>query len=425
VSGRISQVRVPAADPPARGRARILAVGNMYPPQHAGGYELCWQAAMRQARAAGHEVRVLTSDYRAGEAAEEDPDVHRTLRWYWDLERYRFANQGRLQRFGIARHDAGELGRHLDEFRPDVVSWWSMGCLPLAMVEQVRRAGIPAIFVAHDDWLIYTWTHDAWLRTWRGRRRMLAPFAERLTGAPTQVDLERAGRFVFNSSYTLQRAQQAGFAAEGAGVVHPGIDERLLEGSPASAPWRWRLAYVGRIDRQKGVDTALTALAQLPAQATLTVWGTGDDRYIEEMKALASARGLADRARFEGFAEGERLRRAYTDADVVVFPVRWNEPFGLVPLEAMALGRPVISTLRGGTAEYIRDGENALVIPADDPRALARAVERLAAEETLRARMLQRGRATAERYGRARFAERIVAEILAVVRSPAGAAQQR
>jgi glycosyltransferase involved in cell wall biosynthesis len=207
--------------------------------------------------------------------------------------------------------------------------------------------------------------------------------------------------------------------------VHPGIDERLLDEPPAAAPWRWRLAYVGRIDRQKGVDTALTALAQLPAQATLTVWGTGDDRYIEEMKALASARGLADRARFEGFAEGERLRRAYTDADVVVFPVRWNEPFGLVPLEAMALGRPVISTLRGGTAEYIRDGENALVIPADDPRALARAVERLAAEETLRARMLERGRATAERYGRARFAERIVAEILAVVRSPAGAAQQR
>lgn len=421
VTGRTSQVSTPAVDPPTRERARILAVGNMYPPQHAGGYELCWQAAMRRARADGHEVRVLTSDYRAADAAEQDPDVHRTLRWYWDLERYRFTNQKRLQRFGIARRDASELGRHLDEFRPDVVSWWAMGCLPLAMIEQVRRAGLPAIFVAHDDWLVYTWAHDAWLRTWRGRRRMLAPLAERLTGAPTEVDVDRAGRFLFNSRYTLERAQQAGFAAEGAKVVHPGIDERLLDNPPPPGPWRWRLAYIGRLDRQKGVDTAVAALAELPAQATLAIWGTGDDAYIEEMRALASSLGLAERVRFAGFAEGERLRTAYTDADAVVFPVRWNEPFGLVPLEAMALGRPVISTLRGGTTEFIRDGENALAFPADDPSALARTIARLAADDALRARLLERGRATAERYGRQRFAERIVAEILAVVTAPARA----
>src|SRR3954447_17641854 len=63
---------------------RILAIGNMYPPHHLGGYELIWQATMREATARGHAVRVLTSDFRrAGAAGDHDERVHRELRWYW------------------------------------------------------------------------------------------------------------------------------------------------------------------------------------------------------------------------------------------------------------------------------------------------------------------------------------------------------
>ena len=66
---------------------RILAVGNMYPPHHLGGYELIWRSAVRRICAArGHEVRVLTTDYRhpaPDPSIPEDPDVHRELRWYW------------------------------------------------------------------------------------------------------------------------------------------------------------------------------------------------------------------------------------------------------------------------------------------------------------------------------------------------------
>src|SRR5437660_12841540 len=59
---------------------RILAVGNMYPPQHAGGYEIAWQHAMRHARALGHDVRIWTTDYRHNPGPpEQDPDVHRSV----------------------------------------------------------------------------------------------------------------------------------------------------------------------------------------------------------------------------------------------------------------------------------------------------------------------------------------------------------
>src|SRR4051794_24107539 len=70
---------------------RILAVGNMYPPQHAGGYEIAWQQAMRHAEGLGHHVRVLTTDHIEDPSRREPyEDVHRTLRWYWDPARYDF-----------------------------------------------------------------------------------------------------------------------------------------------------------------------------------------------------------------------------------------------------------------------------------------------------------------------------------------------
>lgn len=399
-SGR-DKPRAPAAARPLR----ILAVGNMYPPHHAGGYELMWQAAMRHARQRGHTVRILTTDHREDRPhAEEDPDVHRTLHWYWDLRAYEFPHLSFAQRVAVERHNAAELNAHLRDFSPDLVAWWSMGCMSLSLVERVRRAGLPAVSVVHDDWLVYGRQHDQWLRMWRGRRTAVAPLAERLLRLPTQVELSRTGPFVFNSRYTRQQAERAGVRADHTEVIYPGIDARFLAPAP-ERDWGWRLACVGRIDRQKGIDTAVAALASLPDAASLTVWGTGDEAYVNEMRALAARLGVSDRLHFSGWADSARVWEAYRDADSVVFPVRWDEPFGLVPVEAMGVGRPVVSTARGGATEFLADGENALTFPADDPGALAAAVRRLAGDPGLRAALVHGGRQTAQRYTIDRFAQ--------------------
>ena len=397
-------------EPPAGQRLRILAVGNMYPPHHSGGYELAWQAVMRHARALGHDVRVVVSDYRAHTGVpEDDPEVYRCLRMYWDPDRYDFVGKPKLQRIGIERHNASQLRRHLEAFAPSIVSWWSMGCMSLSMIEQVRRAGIPAIFVVHDDWLVYGWKFDRWLNGWRDHPT-LGRIAERVARVPARVDVNAAGPLVFNSSYTLERARREGFGTAAATVVHPGIDERFLRPEPPN-PWGWRIVYAGRLDRQKGVDLVVDALADLP-DASLDIWGQGDEAYLEEMKASAQRIGAADRVRFGGFIDAESLRSAYSRADVVVFPVRWEEPFGLVPLEAMGVGRPVVTTARGGTSEYVRDGHNALVFDRDDPRELARCIQRLAADEALRTRICAAGRETAAAYSGQRFAELTLWEIV-------------
>lgn len=371
-----------------------------------------WQAAMRHARSLGHTVRVLTSNYLDDPAvAEMDPDVHRVLRWYWDLRRYEFPRLSLYERLRVERHNAAELGRHLRDLRPHTVTWWSMGCMSLSLIEQVRRRGIPASFVIHDDWLVYGPDYDQWMRMWRGRRKAVAPIATRALGVPTEVDLNAGGRFVFNSRYTLDRARRAGITPTSASVVHPGVEERYLDLCPPQR-WRWRLVFVGRIDRQKGVDVAIRALARLPAAAVLSIWGTGDARYIEELRSLATQLGVAERVRFEGWSDPDELVRIYADSDAVLFPVRWEEPFGLVPIEAMGIGRPVVTTARGGTAEFVRDDENALVFEVDDDAGLADSIQRLADEPMLRQRLLEGGRRTAAQYTMSRFAERTVDKIV-------------
>src|SRR5687767_8584906 len=69
-------------------RMRILTVGNLYPPQHLGGYELMWQATVRALRVRGHDVSVLTTDTRLRDLLEFEPGISRSLQWYWREHRW-------------------------------------------------------------------------------------------------------------------------------------------------------------------------------------------------------------------------------------------------------------------------------------------------------------------------------------------------
>src|SRR3954453_9674814 len=140
---------------------RILTVGNMYPPHHLGGYEQDWAAGVAALRAAGHEVKVLVSDHREVGVIENDPPgVERSLRWYW--HDHDFPRRGLRERLSIERHNQSVLDEAVATFRPDVVSWWPMGGMSLAMIERIRRRGIPALGVVYDDWMVYGPRVDGW-----------------------------------------------------------------------------------------------------------------------------------------------------------------------------------------------------------------------------------------------------------------------
>jgi glycogen(starch) synthase len=389
---------------------RILAVGLLYPPHYVGGYELTCEGVMRAAQARGHDIQVVASDYRRLGVTEPDElSVDRALRSYLDATAQRAVALAPGQRLRLERANAAVLERHLRTFAPDVLSWWAMGGMSLSLIERVRRKGLPAVLTIGDSWPSYGPMTDGWTRM--SRRLQAAAFAlEPLCGVPIRYDLERAGLYLFNSQYTADALRAEGFEPARSVVITPGVQGLFLSPAPVE-PWGWRLLHVGRVHREKGIDTAVAALAELPAEATLTIAGAGDDLYAAELRRQAASLGVGERIVFVGSAAPERLAALYAHADVLLFPVRWEEPWGLVPLEAMGMGRPVVATARGGAATYLRDGENALLIPSEDPRALAAAVRRLAGDEALREILRVGGARTAAEHSASRYEQRVVDEL--------------
>jgi glycogen(starch) synthase len=380
----------------------------MYPPHHFGGYELVWQSAMRALRAAGHEVRIVTTDFRTATEEPDEPDVYRDLRWY--LRNNAFPKLSIGERVTLERHNARVLEAHLAGFRPDVVAWWAMGGMSLSLIERVRRRRVAAVAFVHDDWLSYGPDVDGWIRPFRGRWRPLRRPVEQVLRVPTHVELDRAARYVFVSEAMRARALEGGRDLASTGIAHSGIDASFISPGPQNG-WAWRLLYVGRLDVRKGVHTAIEALDHLPEEATLTIVGAWDDAEERRLRELAVRVGVAARVDFRGQAGRAELPAVYRESDAVLFPVIWEEPWGLVPLEAMAQGRPVVATGRGGSGEYLRDGENCLLFDAEDAGALAAAVRRLAAEPSLRARLREGGLEAASQHTEQHFNEAVVREV--------------
>jgi glycogen synthase len=396
---------------------RILTVGNMYPPHHLGGYELLWQAGVRALREAGHEVTVLTTTFRhPGAGDEHDPAVVRELEWYW--ADHDFPKRTAAEVLALERHNAAVLARHRAD--ADVISWWGMGGMSMSLIERVRRAGQPAIGWVIDDWLLYGPDVDGWLKLTRHIPRRLA---ELVTGIPARVDLERAARWIFCSesirTWAFEKLRPAN-----CDVVLPGVAPDFR---PApERDWQDVLLCPGRLDLRKGLLTAIDALAELPGQR-LRLVGDGDAEARAAVVERARERGVAARLEMLPGVPRPELACIYADCDAVVFPVEWWEPFGLVPLEAMATGRPVIATGRGGSGEYLSDGENALLFEPGEAAALAEAVRRLAAEPALRRRLREGGFATAGRLTEAAWTNAVVREheqLLARSQSPPGPAER-
>jgi phosphatidylinositol alpha-mannosyltransferase len=182
-------------------------------------------------------------------------------------------------------------------------------------------------------------------------------------------------------------------------VIPNGCDvDRFASAPPVQdAPDGRRIMWVGRLDPQKGFGVALRAFERLLADhpdAALIVAGDGRDRALVERLAA----GTRPRVHLLGSVLHGDLPGYLAAADVFVAPALGQESFGIVLVEAMAAGLPVVATDIAGYREVVRHDQEGLLVPPEDPAALADSLGRVLSDQSLAARLGEAGRRRAQRY---------------------------
>ncbi|MFC8918861.1 glycosyltransferase [Streptomyces sp. NPDC057116] len=249
------------------------------------------------------------------------------------------------------------------------------------------------------------------------------------TSPPERVDRERevglgCDRVIATCHDEVFELGRMRIPAGKVGVVPCGVDtEQFSPDGPVAerdGVHRHRLLQLGRLVPRKGAAVSVTALTRLPDAELLIVGGPPPDRLDEDpevrrLREIARLAGVADRVRFTGGVPPEDVAPLLRSADVVLCPADY-EPFGIVPLEAMACGRPVVASAVGGQLDTVADPATGRLVPPRDPDALARAVGELLADPALRAACGAAGRRRVlSRYGWARVAAATEKEYAAVL----------
>jgi D-inositol-3-phosphate glycosyltransferase len=282
--------------------------------------------------------------------------------------------------------------------QPDVVHshFWMSG---LAVLEAIRAVPVPTVHTYHA------------LGSVKRRYQGAAD-----TSPPTRIrDERRIGRavdvVVATCSDEVTELRRLGVPESGVRVVPCGVDVEHFTPGPATpgpaapgpaGPRRlpYRLLSVGRLVPRKGIATVVEALPALPGAELVVAGGPAAGQVdgepeVRRLRALAGELGVADRLRFLGSVPHDEMPALIRDADVVV-ATPWYEPFGIVPLEAAACGRPLVGSAVGGLLDSVADGETGLLVPPRDPAALAAALADLLGDPERRRRFGATARRRAE-----------------------------
>jgi GalNAc-alpha-(1->4)-GalNAc-alpha-(1->3)-diNAcBac-PP-undecaprenol alpha-1,4-N-acetyl-D-galactosaminyltransferase len=268
------------------------------------------------------------------------------------------------------------LRRAIRDSRPEVVVSF-LSFVNILVLLATRGLGLPVVISEHSDPLM-----DSLVWPWTWLHRFTYAF-----GAPAVVQTERA-KACFPGSF------QARIAVIPNPITHV---SSVGQETPKLILARPSIAAMGRLHRSKGFDLLLKAFAILKDRHpdwTVTIFGEGPLR--SELEVLRDGLGLAGRVSFPGVVRHPHA--VLRQADLFALSSRW-EGWPLALAEAMACGLPVVaSDCRVGPREIIRDGVDGLLVPPEEPEALAYAMDRLMSDESLRKRLASRAVDVVERF---------------------------
>jgi glycosyltransferase involved in cell wall biosynthesis len=215
------------------------------------------------------------------------------------------------------------------------------------------------------------------------------PALRPLHRAVERAYLRSCDAFVFNSEATRDSVRALVGSLPVNVVAYPAADHLAIAHRDAHAPGRLRLLAVGNLIERKGLHTTLAALSTIGSAFdwTLDVVGRADvdPAYAARCRRAAEVGGIADRVRWRGRLDDAQLAQAYAASDALVVPSQY-EGFGIVYLEALAAGLPVVASTAGAAGELVRHGVEGFLVSPDDAAATAAAIRLLfddAARRTL------------------------------------------
>ena len=381
---------------------RILMISDVYFPR-INGVSTSTQTFRREFEKLGHEVTLIAPDYGDNGAPE-----HRTLRI--PARRVILDPEDRMMRGGAVLR----LTEQLRAQQFDIVHIQTPFVAHYAGVTLARRLGLPRVETYHTLFEEYLYNYipflpKSWLR-----------LAARRFSSWQCNDVDAV---IVPSTPMLETLHRYGIQEEGMEVIPTGMELKAFSGGDGARfrerhgipPERPTLVHVGRVAFEKNIDFLLRVVhlvkPQLPG-ILLVIAGEGP--ALRHLRRLAADLGLEDNVLFVGYlARDGELLDCYCAGDAFIFASR-TETQGLVLLEAMALGVPVVSTAVMGTKDILAPGKGALVAE-DDIGDFAKQVLRVLRDRALRERLASEGRAYAATWSATALAERMVELYRAVV----------
>ena len=312
---------------------KILIVTNLFPPQILGGYEILCRQVTEGTQATRPPGR--SAYYRLCNRRNPSPDPSKT--------KALLALSSALLEDSIVcvsgppiSTTPGPLLRSWNVFGRIWCSFGANADSPSPACGRPRNRGYSTAFTFNDEYLSFYKPH-----------RLLGPLSCQGLDFTRSTCISRRLR---------SRLGESGLPVRNSKIIYQGIPLECFPLCPEPGERFKRLLYVGQLHHYKGVHQVILAAHQL--EMDLTVVGVGDPDYERQLRSLAK-NGPA-RVRFLGQVKPEKVPNIYRTHDAFVFPSLWQEPFGLTHLEAMASGLPVVSTLRGGQAEFLKPEINCL-----------------------------------------------------------------
>jgi glycosyltransferase involved in cell wall biosynthesis len=358
---------------------RILFLSAIYPtplaPRTIGGAEIFARKFVDNLSQAGHEIEVV----RAEPTSRLDVEICNGVRVHSAPARNIYQPfhaptsaiaRGMWHLIDDVPAVVAPLRKVLDQFAPDVVHTNTLSGLTTGIWQAARARGVPVVHTLHDYYLTcprcnrFKDGHNCGdtcfaCKLFTVRRRRAASFVDAVVGVSRRILDLHANAGLFDT------AKIQAVIPNASSLVDFRDDERT-----AARPLVF--GYIGRIAAEKGVETMLSAFADIaPSLARLVVAGRVSDTQREQYRALAPQASIT----FTGFVPAERF---YEQVDVVVVPSIWEEPGALVLAEAHAANRPILGTRFGGTPEFVEPGVTGW-IAGEDAASLSHKLKEIAA----------------------------------------------